>query len=37
MRTIVDLLNAGTEKPPWAIVEGVDLEVQQLYTQWEAL
>ena len=35
--TIMDLLDAGTEKPPWAIVEGADLEVHQLNAQWEAL
>ena len=37
LRTIMDLLDKGTEKPPWATVEGADLEVQQLYAQWEAL
>ena len=31
--TIMDRLNAGTEKARWATVEGADLEVQQLYTQ----
>ena len=30
LRTIIDLLDAGTEKPPRATVEGADLEVQQL-------
>ena len=37
LRTIMDLLDAGTEKPPWATVEGADREVQQLYTQWQAI
>ena len=36
LRTIMDLLDAGTEKPPWSTVEVADLEVQQLYAQWEA-
>ena len=36
-RTFMDLLDAGTEKPPWATVKGADLKVQQLYAQWEAL
>ena len=30
LRTIMDLLDMGTEKPPWTTVEGADLEVQQL-------
>ena len=33
--TIMDLLDVETEKPPWATVEGADLELQQLYAQWE--
>ena len=33
----MDLLDAGTEKPQWSIVEGADPVVQQLYAQWEAL
>ena len=33
----MDLLNAGAENPPWFTVEGANPEVQQLYTQWEAL
>ena len=33
LRTILDLLDAGSEKPPWSTVEGADLEVQQLYAQ----
>ena len=37
LRTIMDLLDAGTAKPPWTTVEGADPEVQQLYAQWEAL
>ena len=37
LRTIMDLLDAGTEKPPWATVEGADLEVQQFYDQWKTL
>ena len=37
LRTIMDLLEAITEKRPWFIVEGADLEVQQLYEQWGAL
>ena len=37
LRTIIDLLDPGTDKPPWVTVEGADLEVQQLYAQWEAL
>ena len=37
LRTIMDLLDAGTEKPPQATVEEADLEVQQLYAQCEAL
>ena len=27
-RTILDLLDTGSEKPPWSTVEGADLEVQ---------
>ena len=30
LRTIIDLLDAGSEKPPWSTVEGADLEIQQL-------
>ena len=37
LRSILDLQDAGYEKPPWSTVEGVDFEIQQLYTQWEAL
>ena len=35
LKTILDLLEAGLEKPPWSTVEGADLEIQQLYAQWE--
>ena len=35
--TILDLLDAASEKPPWSTVEGADLEVLQLYAQWETL
>ena len=37
LRTILHLLDDGSEKPPWSTVEGADLEVQQLYAQWETL
>ena len=37
LRTILDLLDAGSEKPSWSTAEGADLEVQQLYAQWETL
>ena len=37
LRTILDLLDAGSKKPPWSTVEGADLEVQQLYAQWETV
>ena len=37
LRTIMDLWDAGAEKPAWSTVEGADPEVQQLYAQWEAL
>ena len=37
LRTILVLLDAGSEKPPWSTVEGADLEVQHLYAQWETL
>ena len=37
LRTIMDHLDAGAEKPPWSTVEGADPEVQQLYAQWEPL
>ena len=37
LRTVMDLLNAGMEKLPWATVEGADLEVQQLHAQRETL
>ena len=37
LRTIMDHLDARTEKPPCATVEGADLDAQQLYAQWEAL
>ena len=31
LRTILDLLDAGSEKQRWSTVEGADLEVQHLY------
>ena len=37
LQTIMDLLDTGDENPPWSAVEGADLNVQQLYSQWEAL
>ena len=37
LRTILDLLDAGSEKPPWSTVERADVEVQQLYAQCETL
>ena len=37
LRTILDLLDAGSEKPPWSTVEGADLEVQQRHAQWKTL
>ena len=37
LQTILDQLDAGSEKPPWSTVEGADLKVQQLYAQWETL
>ena len=37
LRTIMDLLDVGAEKPPRSTMEGADPEVQQLYAQWEAL
>ena len=37
LRTIMDILDARTRKPPWTTVEGADLEVQQLYAQLEAV
>ena len=32
LRTILDLLDAGSEKPPWSTAQGADM-----YAQWEAL
>ena len=37
LRTILDLLDVGSEKPSWSTVKGADLEVQQLYAQWKTL
>ena len=37
LQTIMDPLDAGTEKPPWATVDGADLDIQQLYAEWKAL
>ena len=37
LQTILDLLDAESEKPPWSTVEGADLKVQQLYAQWQTL
>ena len=37
LKTILDLLDAGPEKPPLSTVEGADLQIQQLYAQWETL
>ena len=33
LRTIMDLLDAGAEKPPWSTVEGAEPEIQELYAQ----
>ena len=36
-RTIMYLLDEEAKKPPWAALEGANLEVQRLYAQWETL
>ena len=37
LKAILELLDAGPEKPPWSAVEGANSEIQQIYAQWEAL
>jgi hypothetical protein len=34
---IVDLMETSQEKPPWSLVEALDVDVQQLWAQWESL
>ena len=37
LKTILELLDVGSEKPPWSTVERADPEAQQIYDQWEIL
>ena len=37
LKTILELLDVGPEKPPWSTMEGADPQAQQIYAQWEVL
>ena len=35
LKTILELLDVGSDKSSWSTVEGADPEAQQIYAQWE--